>query len=109
MLGASLAIQIYKPPVTSLEDVLESSYNLIVAEGNSITKMFLNSPEGSVLSRLLNEKLSLPGNLVTDDVTGLSKMLSGGIFYPVHLLSYRHSTRLFERTRRRKIAKQFSD
>ena len=53
MIGATLAIKIFKPPVSSLEDVLDSDHILLVSNGTSVHSMFKDAPVDSVLSKIV--------------------------------------------------------
>ncbi len=52
-IAASLAIRVYKPPVTSFEDVLESDHIIMVSEGTSVHTMFTDAPAGSTLNKIV--------------------------------------------------------
>ena len=48
MLGASLAIKIYRDPVSSLNDLLESDLKIAVAANSSIQDYFSDAPPSSI-------------------------------------------------------------
>ena len=52
MISASLAVKIFDHPVQSLEDILDSEHNLLIAGGNSIHRMFLNADTNSVYGKI---------------------------------------------------------
>ena len=48
MLGASLAIKVYRDPVSSLEDLLVSDMKLVISENSSIQDYFSDDlPSGT--------------------------------------------------------------
>ena len=61
MLGASLAITIEHPPVTSLGDILQSDYKLHVGKGNSVEKLFLEANKRTIYGRVVKS-----GKLVSE-------------------------------------------
>ena len=74
MIAASLAIKIYKPPVNSINEILESPYNLIVANGTSVHDMFRNAPENSTYWQIAESgKL----RLVKNEPVGLQTIING--------------------------------
>ena len=52
MISASLAIKIYKPPIDSIEDILQTPYNLIISNGTSVHDMFKNAAENSTFHKI---------------------------------------------------------
>ena len=73
MISASLAVKIYKPPVDSIEDILQSPFNLIIANGTSVHEMFKNAPVNSTYKQLLDS-----GKLVLSksDLSGLQTIIT---------------------------------
>ena len=53
MLGASLAIEHDRMPVTSLSDVLKTQYKLQVSKGSSVEAYFLNAEENTVHKQIV--------------------------------------------------------
>ena len=75
MISASLAIKIYKPPLDSIEDILQTPYNLIISNGTSVHDMFKNAVENSTF-----QKIAASGKLVLskNDQLGLQTMIEDG-------------------------------
>ena len=74
MIAASLAIKIYKPPINSINEILDSPYNLIVANGTSVHDMFRNAPENSTYRQIADSgKLTL----VKNEPIGLQTIING--------------------------------
>ena len=89
MISASLAVKIYKPPVNSIEDILQSPFNLIIANGTSVHEMFKNAPVNSTYKQLLDSgKLVLsksdPSGLQTI-ITESSSDLVLGVYQPLKI------------------------
>ena len=54
MISASLAVKKFYPPVNSLDEILDSPYNLIMTNGSSTHIMFKNAANDSVYAHLRN-------------------------------------------------------
>ena len=52
-LSASLIVKIIKPPVNRIEDILDFRQKLVMSNGGSIHKMFLNANPDSIYGKIL--------------------------------------------------------
>ena len=52
-LSASLIVKIIKPPVNRIEDILDFRQKLVMSNGGSIHKMFLNANHDSIYGKIL--------------------------------------------------------
>ena len=93
MLGASLAITIEHPPVTSLHDILQSPYKLQVGKGSSIATMFLNASKNTVHRQIVDADKLIYNIPNERDV--FKRMVNGslphntlffGVYQPIRLL-----------------------
>ena len=83
MLGASMAIRIFKPPVNSLEEVLESPMSFAVANGTSVYGLFSKAAPGTIENKIFETKINVTGvTLPKSDKFGLAEMLAGAVFFP---------------------------
>ena len=57
MLGASLAIKLYREPVSSLEELLHSDLKVAVAANSSIQDYFSDATSTSIQAQIWREKL----------------------------------------------------
>ena len=57
MLGASLAIKLYREPVSSLEELLSSDLKVAVAANSSIQDYFSHASSASIQAQIWREKL----------------------------------------------------
>ena len=60
MISASLAIKIYKPPINTIEEILHTPYNLMIANGSSVHDMFRNAAENSPYEKIVNSGKLVP-------------------------------------------------
>ena len=60
MISASLAIKIYKPPINTIEEILHTPYNLMIANGSSVHDMFRNAAENSPYDKIVNSGKLVP-------------------------------------------------
>ena len=60
MISASLAIKIYKPPINTIEEILHTPYNLMIANGSSVHDMFRNAAEDSAYKNIVNSGKLVP-------------------------------------------------
>lgn len=77
MLGASLAIQIYRDPVTNLEDVLKSDYRLVIAANSSIQDYFSDAPKDSIQGLIWSRKLVDSGAFIKDTLNFTHELANG--------------------------------
>jgi hypothetical protein len=65
MLGASLAIKIYRAPVHSLHDLYYSDLSLAVVGSSSVQRYFSGAENSSIQGLIWATKLQEPGALIT--------------------------------------------
>ena len=53
MISASLAVKIFEHPVESLDEIVDSPFNLIVSNGSSVHRMILEGKPGSDFERIV--------------------------------------------------------
>ncbi len=58
MLGASLAVKIYREPVDSLESLLKSDYQILVVNGSSISRYFSEANPDTVQGQIWSQKMT---------------------------------------------------
>ena len=79
MLGASLAIKVFKDPITDLHELLDrNDLDLIVSGTSSVKDYFKDAKPGSYQHQLwLNKLNNTPANLIKNDETGMKEIASG--------------------------------
>ena len=59
-IGASLAVKVFRPPINSIEELLESPYHLLVTNGTSVHKMFTQAENNTIYNQIvMNDRLGL--------------------------------------------------
>ena len=83
MISASLAIKVYKPPVDTLEEILNTPYNLIITNGTSIHEMF--KTENSLYHKIFNSgKLIVTKNNGEIELKRMIEERSTDLFFGVY-------------------------
>ena len=77
MISASLSVKIYKPPVSTIDDILHTPYNVMIANGSSIHDMFRNAAENSTYKHIVNSGKLI---LTKSDPTGLQTIIEGLVY-----------------------------
>ena len=79
MLGASLAIKVFKDPITDLHELLDrNDLDLIVSGTSSVKDYFKDAKPGSYQHQLwLNKLNNTPVNLIKNDETGMKEIATG--------------------------------
>ena len=72
MISASLAVTVFHHPIDSIEDLIQSPYNLIVSNGSSIHKMLLTAKPGSVYHKIAHSGKLIP---MKSEAIGLDYMI----------------------------------
>ena len=110
MLGASLAIKLYREPVSSLEELLDSDLKVAIAANSSIQDYFSKANSTSIQAKIWREKLQnkdsflsstfnftekLAQNEVSDTILfGVFQSISGyGGHYPCRIQSVKRDYR----------------
>ena len=83
MLGASLAIKIYHPPFSSLEEILDSSHQILVTQNGYSQKLFEMSAPDTIIHNLWINSVKPSGRSYLESVTGMTN----GTFNDVLLCS----------------------
>ena len=74
MLGASLAIMIYRKPFDSYRQIADSDYSILTIPDSILTSAFVDSPEGTVLYEIGQNNLQ---PLTEDPEIALEKLANG--------------------------------
>ena len=73
-IGAFLAIPQFRPPISGIEELLDSSYKISVSKGSSVEKYFTQAENGSIYNQILkNGKI----NLHKKDIFAIENMKKG--------------------------------
>ena len=73
-IGAFLAIPLFRPPVSGIEEILYSPYKISLSKGGSVEKYFTTAENGSIYNDIVkNGKIQLH----VSDVAAVKQMLSG--------------------------------
>ena len=73
-IGAFLAIPQFRPPISGIEELLDSSYKISVSKGSSVEKYFTQAENGSIYNEILkNGKI----NLHKKDIFAIENMKKG--------------------------------
>ena len=73
-IGAFLAIPQFRPPISGIEELLDSSYKISVSKGSSVEKYFTQAENGSIYIEILkNGKI----NLHKKDIFAIENMKKG--------------------------------
>ncbi len=57
MLNASLNVKFYQLPINSWEDIVHSDFDVMIWQGGAVDSMLTNSPPGSVMQKIYEEKI----------------------------------------------------
>ena len=73
-IGAFLAIPQFRPPISGIEEILESSYKITLSKGSSVEKYFTQAENGSIYNQILRSNKI---NLQNKTFFAIEQMIAG--------------------------------
>ena len=73
-IGAFLAIPQFRPPISEIEELLDSSYKISVSKGSSVEKYFTQAENGSIYNQILRSNKI---NLQNKTFFAIEQMIAG--------------------------------